>query len=49
MAAAHPWLARHSITLLRVSVGITALGFGFLKYFPDVSPAEDLVEKTHIC
>jgi uncharacterized membrane protein YkgB len=45
-AAAHLWLARHSITLLRVSVGMIALGFGILKYFPGVSPAENLVETT---
>jgi putative oxidoreductase len=45
-AAVHPWLTRHSITLLRVSVGLIALGFGLLKYFPGVSPAENLVETT---
>jgi putative oxidoreductase len=45
-AIAHPWLTRHSITLLRVSVGVIALGFGLLKYFPGVSPAENLVETT---
>ncbi len=45
-AAVHGLLARHSITLLRVSVGVVALGFGILKYFPGVSPAENLVETT---
>lgn len=45
-AAARPWLARHSIALLRVSVGVIAFGFGLLKYFPGVSPAENLVETT---
>ncbi|MGH4008987.1 MAG: hypothetical protein ACRDTH_12675 [Pseudonocardiaceae bacterium] len=45
-AAVHRLLARHSITLLRVSVGVVALGFGILKYFPGVSPAENLVETT---
>jgi putative oxidoreductase len=45
-AVAYPWLARHNITLLRVSVGVIAFGFGILKYFPGVSPAENLVETT---
>lgn len=45
-AVLHRLLARHSITLLRVSVGVIALGFGILKYFTGVSPAEDLVETT---
>lgn len=37
------WLDRHSVTLLRVSMGIVILGFGFLKYFPGVSPAQPVV------
>jgi uncharacterized membrane protein YphA (DoxX/SURF4 family) len=40
------WLARHSIDVLRVSVGLVFLGFGALKFFPGVSPAEDLVVRT---
>ena len=36
------WLNKHSITALRVSLGITFLAFGVLKFFPGVSPAEDL-------
>lgn len=42
-AAFQGWLARHSITLLRVSMGLVIFGFGVLKFFPDVSPAQNLV------
>ena len=45
-AAAHRWLVAHSITLLRLSLGAVFLGFGILKLFPGVSPAEDLVKTT---
>src|SRR5262245_59241708 len=40
------WLARHSVDLLRVSLGVVFLGFGILKFFPGLSPAEGLVEET---
>jgi putative oxidoreductase len=40
------WLVAHSIKLLRVSLGCVFLGFGFLKFFPMVSPAEQLVMDT---
>ncbi len=40
------WLARHSVTLLRWSLGAVFLGFGFLKLFPGVSPAEDVAVQT---
>ncbi|HEY6424490.1 MAG TPA: hypothetical protein VIY28_14825 [Pseudonocardiaceae bacterium] len=40
------WLTRYSISLLRISLGVVILGFGVLKYFPGVSPAENLVEAT---
>ena len=42
----HRWLIAHSITILRVCVGIVFLTFGILKFFPGVSPAQDLVETT---
>jgi len=42
----HSVLVRHSITALRVSVGAVFLGFGFLKFFPGVSPAQDLAVRT---
>jgi len=40
------WLTRHSIDILRISVGLTFLGFGALKFFPGASPAQDLVIRT---
>jgi hypothetical protein len=40
------WLARYSVTLLSVSLGLIFLGFGVLKFFPGVSPTEDLVSRT---
>lgn len=40
----HTWLGRNSVRLLRISMGAIILGFGFLKYFPGVSPAEHMVE-----
>jgi putative oxidoreductase len=38
------WLARNSVRLLRISMGGIILTFGFLKYFPGLSPAEHMVE-----
>lgn len=40
------WLARYSIPILRVSLGIVFVWFGVLKLFPGLSPAEDLVRNT---
>ncbi|GAB4423643.1 MAG: DoxX family protein [Chloroflexi bacterium OHK40] len=40
------WMARHSITLLRVGLGIIFLWFGVLKFFPGLSPAQDLATRT---
>ena len=40
------WMARHGVTLLRVSVGIVFLWFGALKFFPGLSPAQDLAMRT---
>lgn len=42
----HDWLARNSVTLLRISMGVIIFGYGLLKYFPGVSPAENLVQTT---
>ncbi|CAN5784258.1 DoxX family protein [soil metagenome] len=39
-------MARHGVTLLRISVGIVFLWFGAMKLFPGLSPAEDLVRAT---
>ncbi len=42
----HRLLVRYSISALRISVGAVFLGFGVLKYFPGVSPAEMLATDT---
>jgi uncharacterized membrane protein YphA (DoxX/SURF4 family) len=39
-------MARYGLPLLRLSVGIVFLWFGFLKFFPNLSPAEDLAART---
>jgi uncharacterized membrane protein YphA (DoxX/SURF4 family) len=44
--AFHGWLIAHSIAILRVCLGAVFLAFGALKFFPGVSPAQSLVEKT---
>jgi uncharacterized membrane protein YphA (DoxX/SURF4 family) len=40
------WAARNSVMLLRVSLGIVFFWFGVLKFFPGLSPAEDLAART---
>jgi len=40
------WMARHGIRILRVSLGLIFLWFGVLKFFPGLSPAEGLAERT---
>ncbi len=42
----HHQLVLHSIPALRVAVGLIFLGFGVLKYFPGVSPTQNLTEAT---
>ena len=41
-----PWLARNSPRFLRISLGFVFLAFGILKFFPGVSPAEEIAERT---
>ena len=40
------WLVAHSIPLLQVCLGLVFLGFGVLKFFPGISPIEDLATRT---
>lgn len=40
------WLARYSLTFLRVGMGLVFLWFGALKFFPNLSPATDLAVRT---
>jgi uncharacterized membrane protein YkgB len=42
----HGWLMLHSITVLRIAMGLVFLGFGVLKFVPGLSPAGGLVEAT---
>ena len=42
----HHQLVLHSITALRIALGLVFFGFGVLKYFPGVSPAQNLTEAT---
>lgn len=39
-------MARHSVTALRISLGLVIAGFGALKFIPGASPAEGLVMAT---
>jgi uncharacterized membrane protein YphA (DoxX/SURF4 family) len=40
------WMARNGVLLLRASLGIVFLWFGVLKFFPNLSPAQELVTRT---
>lgn len=39
-------LVAHSIVVLRVSLGLVFLGFGVLKFYPGLSPAEAIASAT---
>jgi putative oxidoreductase len=45
-ARAVVWLADHSVTALRISLGLVFLAFGGLKFIPGASPAEELAVRT---
>lgn len=40
------WMARYGVLLLRLSLGIIFLWFGALKFFPGLSPAQELAGGT---
>jgi putative oxidoreductase len=42
----HHQLVKYSVTALRIALGLVFLGFGVLKYFPGVSPAQTITEAT---
>ena len=44
--SASAWLANHGVGVLRTNVGIVFFWFGVLKFFPALSPAEDLAGRT---
>ena len=39
-------MAAHGVTALRVALGVVFLWFGALKFFPGLSPAQDLAART---
>lgn len=40
------WMSRYGLLVLRIGLGIVFFWFGFLKFFPGLSPAEGLVRNT---
>ncbi len=40
------WMAANGIRLLECALGIIFLWFGFLKFFPSLSPEETLIQQT---
>ena len=40
------WMANYGLFVLRIGLGIIFFWFGILKFFPGVSPAEELVKNT---
>jgi uncharacterized membrane protein YphA (DoxX/SURF4 family) len=46
VARLHGLLERHSVSLLRVNLGLVFLVFGVLKFFPGYSPAAEIAAAT---
>ena len=40
------WMAEYSLIILRIGLGLIFIWFGTLKFFPGLSPAEELVRNT---
>ncbi len=40
------WMARYGLKVLRIALGVIFFWFGALKFFPGLSPAEDLVRDS---
>jgi uncharacterized membrane protein YphA (DoxX/SURF4 family) len=40
------WLAEHGLLFLRISIGLIFFWFGVLKFWPDLSPADQLATET---
>jgi uncharacterized membrane protein YphA (DoxX/SURF4 family) len=40
------WLTQNALNLLRISIGIIYVWFGALKFFPNLSPADQLAKDT---
>jgi len=45
-AAMTGWMARYGVPLLRTSLGVVFFWFGVLKFFPGLSPANELAVST---
>lgn len=45
-ASINRWLVCYSVMLLRISLGAVFFGFGVLKFFPNVSPAQSIATQT---
>lgn len=46
MDKANNWLTQNAMNLLRISIGVIYMWFGALKYFPNLSPADQLAKDT---
>lgn len=40
------WMARYGIVVLRVALGVVFFWFGVIKFFPGLSPAQELATRT---
>src|SRR3954465_5009785 len=40
------WMARYGVTFARIALGVVFFWFGVLKFFPGLSPAQDLAART---
>ena len=40
------WMSRNGYLLVRISIGIVFVWFGFLKFFPGLSPAQEFAIRT---
>jgi uncharacterized membrane protein YkgB len=40
------WMADNAVVLTRIGLGVVFVWFGVLKFFPHMSPAEDLASRT---
>lgn len=40
------WMSKYGLLLLRLSIGVIFFWFGILKFFPGLSPAQDLAIRT---
>lgn len=40
------WMSRYGPLLLRISLGVVFLWFGLLKFFPNLSPAQEIATRT---